>query len=87
MLAFLQQHNGNQTGDPAKAAQVILRLAAMDAPPLRLLLGSDAVHMAERVLAERQAEDAAFRALSLSTDRDDSPQDHAAMAAVVVGKS
>ncbi|WP_350980976.1 oxidoreductase [Serratia marcescens] len=86
MLAFLQQHNGSQTGDPAKAAQAILQLAALEAPPLRLLLGSDAVHMAAQVLAERQAEDAAFRALSLSTDHGDSSPDHAAMAAVVTGK-
>ena len=87
MLDYLQQHNGHQPGDPAKAAQAILQLAALEKPPLRLLLGSDAVHLAGQVLAERAAEDAAFRALSLSTDRDDSQPDHAAMAALVTGKS
>ncbi|CAI0991191.1 3-oxoacyl-[acyl-carrier-protein] reductase FabG [Serratia entomophila] len=87
MLDYLQQHNGHQPGDPVKAAQAILQLAALEKPPLRLLLGSDAVHLAGQVLAERAAEDAAFRALSLSTDRDDSQPDHAAMAALVTGKS
>ncbi|CAI0779353.1 Uncharacterised protein [Serratia proteamaculans] len=55
----------------------------MNEPPLRLLLGSDAVY----VLAAREAEDAAFRTLSLSTDREDSQPDYATMTAVVTGKS
>jgi hypothetical protein len=29
-------------GDPAKVAQVVLQIAAMDDPPLRLILGSEA---------------------------------------------
>lgn len=86
MLEYLQQHNGHQPGDPAKAAQVILQLASMNEPPLRLLLGSDAVQMAQQVLTARQAEDIAFRTLSLSTDREDSQPDHATMAALVAGK-
>lgn len=77
---------GSSRGLGQQLAQAILQLAALEAPPLRLLLGSDAVHMAAQVLAERQAEDAAFRALSLSTDHDDSSPDHAAIAAVVTGK-
>ncbi|GAB1819296.1 SDR family NAD(P)-dependent oxidoreductase [Herbidospora sp. RD11066] len=58
-------------GDPAKVAQVITQIADMEAPPVRLLLGSDAVAYAEmtaRILAER---DVAYRDLSRSTDRDD----------------
>ena len=87
MLDYLQQHNGNQPGDPAKAAQVILQLASMNPPPLRLLLGSDAVYFAQQVLAAREAEDAAFRTLSLSTDRDDSQPDNATLTALMTGKS
>ncbi|HGM7028678.1 TPA: oxidoreductase [Serratia liquefaciens] len=87
MLDYLQQHNGNQPGDPAKAAQVILQIAELDEPPLRLLLGSDAVFIAGQVQAEREAADAKFRYLSLSTDRDDSQADHETMAALVAGKS
>ena len=35
--------NGRQPGDPLRAAQVILEVAAMDKPTLRLPLGSDAL--------------------------------------------
>ena len=59
-------------GDPAKAAQAILKIAGIEAPPLRLLLGSDAVLLAEQALAVRGAEDATWRALSESTNADDS---------------
>jgi len=57
-------------GDPAKVAQAILRLAAEDQPPVRLLLGSDAVHAAAAAAAERAADDARWTALSVSTDGD-----------------
>lgn len=40
--------NGRQPGDPARAAQAILAVAAMDRPPLRLPLGSDAVTAIEQ---------------------------------------
>ncbi|GLW09931.1 short-chain dehydrogenase/reductase [Microtetraspora sp. NBRC 13810] len=36
--------DGTQPGDPAKAAQAILRVLDSDDPPLRLALGKDAVH-------------------------------------------
>jgi hypothetical protein len=51
-----------------------LRLAEQDQPPVRLLLGSDAVHFAAVALAERAAEDARWRTLSESTDHDDVPE-------------
>ena len=43
--------DGRQPGDPAKAARVIFELAAVDDPPLRLLLGSDALDASQQ--AER----------------------------------
>ncbi|MGD0527153.1 MAG: oxidoreductase [Polyangiaceae bacterium] len=55
-------------GDPARMAQAILQVAAMPDPPLRLLLGSDAAFLAELVAAQRAAEDAKWRSLSVSTD-------------------
>jgi NAD(P)-dependent dehydrogenase (short-subunit alcohol dehydrogenase family) len=58
-------------GDPVKAAQAILRIAGSEAPPLRLLLGSDAVAIAGQLAIDRAAVDAACRELSLSTDADD----------------
>ncbi len=57
-------------GDPAKAAQAVLRIALEKEPPLRLLLGSDAVFLAGVVASTRMAEDAKWKALSLSTDFD-----------------
>ena len=58
----------SQRGDPAKAAQAILQLAAMSAPPLRLLLGSDAFAIARSITDQRKVEDGENRALTLSTD-------------------
>jgi NAD(P)-dependent dehydrogenase (short-subunit alcohol dehydrogenase family) len=57
-------------GDPRKVAEVVVRLAAMDDPPLRLLLGSDAFEIARAAAARRAEEDARWEALSRSTDRD-----------------
>jgi NAD(P)-dependent dehydrogenase (short-subunit alcohol dehydrogenase family) len=57
-------------GDPAKVAEVVLKVAAMDEPPLRLLVGSDAVRYAAMVEQARAESDARWRDLSLSTDHD-----------------
>ncbi|GLZ09168.1 short-chain dehydrogenase/reductase [Actinomadura sp. NBRC 104412] len=57
-------------GDPKKIAQAILHIADMDAPPTRLLLGSDALAVARgtaQTLADRDAE---YEDLTRSTDRD-----------------
>lgn len=69
--AFVQMALGNADAaqsDPAKAAQAILEIASTKEPPLRLLLGSDAVFLAGVVAAARAAEDARWKPLSLSTD-------------------
>jgi NAD(P)-dependent dehydrogenase (short-subunit alcohol dehydrogenase family) len=55
-------------GDPAKVAQAILRVASEKRPPLRLLLGTDAVFLASLFSAERAKEDAKWKDLSVSTD-------------------
>jgi NAD(P)-dependent dehydrogenase (short-subunit alcohol dehydrogenase family) len=55
-------------GDPARAATVIADIAALDDPPLRLLLGSDALAAAERSSAARAAEAQAWAEVSRSTD-------------------
>ena len=60
------------SGDPEKVAKVVLEIAAMNEPPLRLLLGSDAYKYGTangRALAES---DEKWRDLSESTDHDDS---------------
>ncbi|MCW2524316.1 MAG: NADP-dependent 3-hydroxy acid dehydrogenase YdfG [Frankiales bacterium] len=62
---------GSEAGDPAKVAQVILRLIDLDEPPLRLLLGSDAYNYATAAGRARAAADATWRELSVSTDHDE----------------
>jgi NAD(P)-dependent dehydrogenase (short-subunit alcohol dehydrogenase family) len=57
-------------GDPAKVAKAILRLVGEKAPPVRLLVGSDAVRLAAAAAVARAEEDARWRALSESTDFD-----------------
>jgi NAD(P)-dependent dehydrogenase (short-subunit alcohol dehydrogenase family) len=63
--------SGSALGDPAKVAQVVLEVAAMDDPPLRLILGSEAYAYATAAAKARAESDAAWRHLSVSTDRDD----------------
>jgi NAD(P)-dependent dehydrogenase (short-subunit alcohol dehydrogenase family) len=40
---YIRTGGGSQAGDPAKAAQAILTAVNSDAPPLRLVLGADAI--------------------------------------------
>jgi NAD(P)-dependent dehydrogenase (short-subunit alcohol dehydrogenase family) len=63
-----REYNGKQPGDPARAAQVILTLAAMAQPPLRLALGRDAVAAILTADRARREELDLWRRLSESTD-------------------
>ncbi|HVJ40106.1 MAG TPA: oxidoreductase [Dongiaceae bacterium] len=65
---FQRAYDGKQPGDPAKAAAVILQIAALAQPPLRLPLGSDAARAIEQADLDRLAADLQWRAFSLSTD-------------------
>jgi len=65
---FQRDYNGTQPGDPVKAAAVIIHIASLDESPLRLLLGSDAVHLAEQSDRARMEADRKWRDLSVSTD-------------------
>jgi hypothetical protein len=58
-------------GDPAKVARVVLEVAAMADPPLRLILGSEAYAYATAAARARAESDAAWHDLTVSTDRDD----------------
>jgi NAD(P)-dependent dehydrogenase (short-subunit alcohol dehydrogenase family) len=60
--------DGKQPGDPARAAKIILDIVEVDDPPLRLLLGADAVASAQKSSAERAAETEKWAAVSRSTD-------------------
>jgi NAD(P)-dependent dehydrogenase (short-subunit alcohol dehydrogenase family) len=66
----IRQNARGAQSDPAKAARAILEITEVAAPPLHLLLGSDAVFLGGMVAATRAAEDARWQALSRSTDCD-----------------
>jgi NAD(P)-dependent dehydrogenase (short-subunit alcohol dehydrogenase family) len=70
MIEHLRGNADVMRGDPAKVAQVILRVASEKEPPLRLLIGTDAVFLAGVGAAARAKEDAKWKALSVSTDFD-----------------
>ncbi|HWE68584.1 MAG TPA: SDR family NAD(P)-dependent oxidoreductase [Acidimicrobiales bacterium] len=71
VMARMHDNDAPALGDPAKVAQVVLQVADMDDPPLRLILGSEAYAYATAAAAARAASDAQWQALSISTDRDD----------------
>jgi NAD(P)-dependent dehydrogenase (short-subunit alcohol dehydrogenase family) len=60
--------SGWQIGDPAKAAQAMLKVAMSDNPPAHLLLGSDAVRLVDEKMKALQADFDAWKSVSLSTD-------------------
>jgi Short-chain alcohol dehydrogenase of unknown specificity len=65
---YREAADGNQPGDPARAAKIITEIVRLDEPPLRLLLGADAVAFAEKASDARAAEAAKWADLSRSTD-------------------
>jgi NAD(P)-dependent dehydrogenase (short-subunit alcohol dehydrogenase family) len=69
--AAMHESSWRPLGDPAKVAQVILQVADMDDPPVRLLLGSEAYAYATAAANAQLASDDRWRELSRSTDRDD----------------
>src|SRR6476659_1510242 len=68
VVKALESYWGHETSDPAKVAQVILRLAAADRLPAHLLLGSDAAKNAGDAEATRAADAERWRDISVSTD-------------------
>jgi NAD(P)-dependent dehydrogenase (short-subunit alcohol dehydrogenase family) len=68
MIRYRESSDGKQSGDPARAAKVITDIVRLDDPPLRLLLGSDAVELAEKASKARAAEAQQWAAVSRSTD-------------------
>ncbi|WP_173930988.1 oxidoreductase [Chelativorans sp. Marseille-P2723] len=66
-IAALRASNGHQPGDPAKAAELICDIAAMDSPPLHLVVGGAAIERAQRKLEQLGAEIAAWEERSRAT--------------------
>jgi short-subunit dehydrogenase len=60
--------NGLQAGDPVKAAEILIGLAASDQPPVHLYLGQDAYKRASGKLSDMAAELEAWKATTISAD-------------------
>jgi NAD(P)-dependent dehydrogenase (short-subunit alcohol dehydrogenase family) len=59
---------GKENSDPARVAEIVLRLANYQQLPSHLLLGSDAVRYAAEAEAKRAADAEHWRPISVSTD-------------------
>jgi NAD(P)-dependent dehydrogenase (short-subunit alcohol dehydrogenase family) len=68
MREFLRNIAGNENSDPDRVAQVVLKVAEHEQPPLRLLLGSDALQYLAPVEADRAATAERWKAVSTSVD-------------------
>jgi NAD(P)-dependent dehydrogenase (short-subunit alcohol dehydrogenase family) len=69
-VAAWKSMNGQQSGDPAKLADALIRLAAQDEPPLRFPGGADAVTTFENRAKLLLAQADANRELSSNLDHD-----------------
>jgi NAD(P)-dependent dehydrogenase (short-subunit alcohol dehydrogenase family) len=65
--AYVRDNDGLQPGDPVRAAQAILTALDADEPPLRLVLGADAIGNIERRLESLSDELASWRAVGEAT--------------------
>jgi NAD(P)-dependent dehydrogenase (short-subunit alcohol dehydrogenase family) len=65
-MEFWKGHNGQQSGDPAKLAQALIKVSNEEKPPRRFIAGADAVGTAEQVVATLQQQTDAYRELSSS---------------------
>lgn len=68
MNRFRDSFEGHQPGNPVRGAKIIADLVRLEEPPLRLLLGSDAVETAAKASRERAVEADAWAELSRSAD-------------------
>ncbi|GAB2986151.1 oxidoreductase [Amycolatopsis acidiphila] len=65
---FRESTAGTWPGDPARGAKALVDIAKLDEPPLRLLLGSDALARAEQSSRSRAEEAQRWAEVSRSTD-------------------
>ncbi|HXC99043.1 MAG TPA: SDR family NAD(P)-dependent oxidoreductase [Verrucomicrobiae bacterium] len=68
---FWKSQNGKQSGDPAKLAQALLKLAGQNELPRRFIAGADAIGTAEQKIALLQKQIDAYRELSTSLAYED----------------
>jgi NAD(P)-dependent dehydrogenase (short-subunit alcohol dehydrogenase family) len=67
MVEHLRSISGNEPSIPSKIGQIILKLLDEEEPPLRLVIGPDAVSYAKSVGEALAASDEKWRELSLSS--------------------
>ena len=72
MESYFKEGTHLPVGDPAKAAQVILKLAENPNPPMRLVLGSEGVALIKQFETQKMAEFEEWLPVSLSTDHAES---------------
>ncbi|MFC6101140.1 SDR family oxidoreductase [Olivibacter domesticus] len=65
--AHTNDYNGNQAGDPDKAAEVLIEVAQMEQPPIHLFLGQDAYDLAETKMSIVKTDMHAVKDLATAT--------------------
>lgn len=60
--------SGHQLGDPAKAAQAMLKIMESNTPPAHLLLGSDALKLVRKQFTDASREIDIWETVTVSTD-------------------
>jgi NAD(P)-dependent dehydrogenase (short-subunit alcohol dehydrogenase family) len=65
---YRKNNDGNQPGDPARAAKIIIDVVNADEPPRRLILGADALTSARQAAEVRAAETEKWADVSRSAD-------------------
>jgi NAD(P)-dependent dehydrogenase (short-subunit alcohol dehydrogenase family) len=65
-MQFWKGANGQQSGDPARLAQALIKISGGEKPPLRFIAGADAIGTAEQVVETLQQQINAYRDLSTS---------------------
>lgn len=73
-VGFLKTIAGNEVSDPVKVAKVIVELINMPEPPFRLLIGTDAVIVADSCAKNLADSDAKWRSLSESVGFESNPK-------------
>ena len=68
---ILAEHAGHEAGDPRKAAKAVLTAVEAESPPLRLLLGADALRYTSNKLTAFTDEMERWKSLSLGIGYDD----------------
>lgn len=68
MRGHIGSFHGSQPGDPAKLADVVIKLAASEHPPLHLPIGRDAVKSVHDKIAQISKEVDEWQSLAQSTD-------------------